>query len=96
MENQPTQSGGTVPAVVSDALLALLRSGPKCDYDGYKTSLLMQEAADEIERLRDEYKNLLGQVVQARDGFGIYRDSPTMAEAIRAGEKYFFCANKVI
>jgi hypothetical protein len=93
MENKPTQSGGQIPAVVSDDLLALLRSGPKFDYDGYKSAQLMQRAADEIERLRSEYKNLLGQVVQARDGFGIYRNSPTMAEAIEAGETYFFGAN---
>ena len=50
--------------------------------------------ADEIQRLRDDYKNLLGQVVQARDGFGVYRDSPSMAEAIEAGEIYFFGAER--
>ena len=37
---------------------------------------------DNNDALRAGYLDLLGQVEQAREGFGIYRDSPTMASAI--------------
>lgn len=47
----------------------------------------------ENDRLRAAYQNLLGQVIQARDGFGTYRDSPSMAKAIEEGEAYFFGGN---
>jgi len=40
------------------------------------------EAADEIERLSSALHNLLGQVEQAKEGFGIYAKSASMDAAI--------------
>ena len=41
-----------------------------------------RELERENARLMDGYLELLGQVEQAREGFGIYHNSPSMASAI--------------
>jgi hypothetical protein len=46
-------------------------------------SLRITELERENARLRDGYLHLLGQVEQAREGFGIYHNSPTMEEAVK-------------
>lgn len=53
MKNQDTTENTTAVSVGSDALVSLLRTPPRHDYDGYKAAQLMTEAANEIERLRN-------------------------------------------
>jgi hypothetical protein len=68
---------------------------PRTDKEAMANSLNGKMMADEVSadfsrklelennRLRDGYLHLLGQVEQAREGFGIYHNSLTMEEAVK-------------
>lgn len=53
------------------------------DYEAVRRMKAHDQAQrEEIARLREALGELVGQVVQAREGFGVYRNSPSMATVL--------------
>ena len=68
-----------------DDLIKRLRVNAALCEPEYENDFL--KAADALERQREALRELVGQVVQARDGFGVYRDSSSMAAALNAARQ---------